>query len=136
MGQPVSSRPVITDSTGVLVVVQANIGGRTKTVQISKDNLLAGIGGGGVKLVNRTGDFNQTVAADTMVTNFFVTIASGAPTIRIGTTDMGIDILGDTLITGNQPIPNLTYFPSSGAVYFYVTGGNVNVRIDLTNNYK
>lgn len=82
--------------------------------------------------------FSQAIIANTMVLSIFLTTLSGTPTIRIGTSLNGEEILPDTEIDTYQLVSAQQYFLASGALYFTWTGGigEVNVRIDAINNYN
>jgi hypothetical protein len=136
MGQPLSTRNTVTSKTGAKLVIQnpKNDGGYiTNLINIS--DLLAGVGEQPIKVSGKTGDFNIPIDANSMVTNIYITIYSGTPTVQVGTTDMGTDIQKSILITDDLPIDTLTKFSTAGALYFYVTGGYVSVRVDLKTNF-
>jgi len=136
MGQPISSRNTVTSKTGIKVVIQTpKIGGGFITNLINVSDLLAGISLEPLRASNKTGDFNIPIDANSMVTNIYLTIASGSPTVQVGITDLGTDIQTPILMTDDLPIDTLTKFPVAGALYFYVTGGYINARVDLKTNF-
>ena len=89
-----------------------------------------------VKLVNQTGNIFQAINADTWIQQIFITPNTGTSSIKIGITSEGNEILDTTVVGTYLPIVVQTYFPSAGNLYFAITGGSVNIRIDLIPSYK
>lgn len=79
--------------------------------------------------LNNTGAQAQAILANSFVEKISVSIASGSPTIKAGTTVGGNDIF-DSLTPPEIGIVTDLYFPTSGSIYFTITGGNVNIQID------
>lgn len=92
-----------------------------------------------IKIAGMAANFNQAIAANVMVTNIFIKPVSGGPvTLRIGTTANGQEILPDTPVSGQQIVNANEYFGSAGTLYFTFSSGsgNLNVRIDVINNFN
>lgn len=91
-----------------------------------------------LKLQGLTANTQQVIPANSWIGHLFLIAVTGTPTLRIGTTPNGTDIMGDTVI--NSSMQELTldqYFENQTTLYFtFVSGtGNVNVRIDIINNF-
>lgn len=78
---------------------------------------------------------SYAVPADTFIVKIDVINASGAPSLNIGTSPNGTDILPITVISGFQDINLSAYFQNAGMIYFSVSGGSVNVRLSVVKNY-
>jgi hypothetical protein len=92
------------------------------------------------KYIDANQNFSQSISANVMVTNISITNISASPTLRIGITPNGQEILSDTVITNFILVNAQQYFLASGTVYFTWTSGNftgiVNIRMDVINNYN
>jgi hypothetical protein len=92
------------------------------------------------KYVDANQNFSQDLSANVMVTTISITNISSAPTLRIGTTPNGQEILSDLVITNTIIVTAQQYFIAGGTVYFTWTSGNfsgiVNIRMDVINNYN
>lgn len=90
------------------------------------------------KLANQS--FAQAISANVMVTTISITNISSSPTLRIGITPNGQEILGDIAITNTIIVTAQQYFLTAGIIYFTWTSGNfsgiVNIRMDVINNYN
>jgi hypothetical protein len=84
-----------------------------------------------VALQNKTGDFIYSFPANSYIYQAFATILLGTPSIQIGTTQGGSDILPMTLI--NPTLLDLiqSYFETDSILYFSVINGSVNLRLDV-----
>lgn len=87
------------------------------------------------KLPGMNANTQQAVAADTMVTFIAVSGVAGTPLLRIGITPNGQEILPDTEIGSSQPINAMQYFGGAGNLYFTLSGGTINARIEYKPNY-
>lgn len=87
-----------------------------------------------IKANGVTANTNVPIPADTFVQRISVVPTSGTPTIRIGTTANGTDIMPDTVINGFQQSLIQEYFASLGYLYItFTTGsGTLNFRIDVS----
>lgn len=89
-----------------------------------------------IKLEGITGNAQQAIAANTWVEQLSVITTAGSPTIRIGTTPNGTDILEDTTSATVATASIKQYFGSATTFYITMTGtGTVNIRIDILTNY-
>lgn len=92
------------------------------------------------KYANANQNFSQAISANVMVTTISITDISASPTLRIGTTPNGQEILSDLAITNTIIVTAQQYFLTAGTVYFTWTSGNfsgiVNIRMDVINNYN
>lgn len=83
-----------------------------------------------------TGNQTQAISQNTFITTISLTPSGGTPTLDIGTTNGGGEILPSMPITSFTPIVVQLYFPTAGILYFNLSGvGSVNVRIDYIPNY-
>lgn len=88
------------------------------------------------KLTNVAGNTTYLIVANTFVSSIEATSIGGTPTLRIGTTANGTEMLEDTVIGAFQNVRTDQYFTASQLLYFTVTGaGTLNIRIDQINNY-
>lgn len=79
----------------------------------------------------------QTVPDNTLLNSVSLFPAVGTPTIRIGTTDGGNEILADTEVVAFVKIELDKYFAAETILYVTTTDGDglVNVRMDVSRNY-
>lgn len=83
-----------------------------------------------------TSNQTQAISANTYITQITLVPVGGTPSLDIGTTNGGGEILPDMAITGFTPIVVQQYFPTAALLYFNLSGiGSVNVRIDYIPNY-
>ncbi len=88
-----------------------------------------------IVLPNVDANYTQPIVAGVFITNIFIIPVSGSITLNIGTTPNGGEILPDLAITGFTPIVAQTYFPTSGNLYFTLTGtGIININIYYIGN--
>ena len=88
-----------------------------------------------LKLINQTGSFSQSIAGNSWVEKLIITPQIGTPSIMIGTTNGGNDILPTTLIGSFLPLLIQQYYQSGITLYFSITSGNANIRIDQIPNF-
>ncbi len=88
-----------------------------------------------VALQNQTGAFTLALPANTYVYQIFAQILLSTPSIIVGTTVGGNDVVHTTIV--NNAILTLLkqYFSAATTLYFTVTGGSVNLRIDEGLNF-
>lgn len=91
-----------------------------------------------IKASNVSGDVFQAIQANTFVTNIYLTPTVGTPTLRVGITPGGSELLDDTVIEFMQPINANQLFTVIGALYFTFSGsvGAIDIRIDLIPNFN
>ena len=79
----------------------------------------------------------QTISANTLLKSISMIPVTGTPTIRIGTTLNGTDIMGDTAISAFKIIKPDLYFAADSIIYITQTlnNGVVNFRFDVSDNY-
>ena len=86
-------------------------------------------------LVNQTGSVQQSITSNTWIDKIVVTPQIGTPSIMMGTTSGGNDLLANTLV-GSSLVQLIQSLYLSGVnLYFTITNGNVNIRIDNIPNY-
>jgi hypothetical protein len=83
---------------------------------------------------------SQAFVANTWIEKLFIIAYTGSPTIKIGTTLGGSDVLSDgaggpVSIGTSLPVIIQTYYFSATTYYFTISGGNCNIRIDSILNY-
>lgn len=88
-----------------------------------------------IKLKNVQANTQQAIAANTKVLTIDISGTAGSPTLRIGTTPNGIEIMDDTEIGNSQPVNVDLYFPDAGTIYFTLSGGTVSIRIAVILNF-
>lgn len=93
-----------------------------------------------IKLTNVIANTIQAIPGNTLVAQIALIATSGTPTIRIGTTPNGIEIMDDTVIDGTdqQLLQVQEYFLTAGNLYITFTSGSgaLNIRIDVIYNYN
>lgn len=79
----------------------------------------------------------QALPANVFIEQISIVPVSGSPTIRIGTTPNGTNILADTVISSFQAVLVQSYLASSSNLYITFSAGSgvLNFRIDTLNNY-
>lgn len=125
-----SQRTVTSDKTGGFVHIILPSGGNFLSYQIAVTDLLKGSVTGSAFLSNVTGAQTVIPGDNVYVSSIFVKKISGTPSIKIGTTVGGVDILPVTLITDFQVIHIERLFATSDILYFTITSGNVNIRVE------
>lgn len=86
-----------------------------------------------IKLPGVGANTSVVIPANSFITNLYVALATGSPTIRIGTTPNGQEILPDS-----EPFQVLSlnqYFANNTTLYITVSGGSVNIRIELLKSF-
>ena len=137
MDQYLSSRDKTTQTDGGYIPINLPDSGPTgfKTWIIKTSDLVAGVGNVPLKLKNLSVSTPQMLPGDSWIESMFFTIASGSPSIKIGLTSNGNEILDTTLVSGLPPVMIQTHILSDTIYYFSISGGSVNIRIDFTINY-
>lgn len=81
--------------------------------------------------------FTQNIGTNNFVKNISISQCQGTPTVRIGLTPNGQEILEDTVINDFVDNKSDQYFPNGGVIYFTFSGaaGFVNFRIEIIENY-
>ena len=117
------------------VIVPDGLGGWLDC-KINVNTLLAGSGSNSLMLTNVTGNQSQAILIDCFIWKITIKPISGTPNIKIGTTFGGTEITDTIDVTSpTLQITTEQFFTNAGFVYFEITGGYVNIRIDLINNY-
>lgn len=89
-----------------------------------------------ILLPNQNANIAVFIPANTWVSQIFMRPNPGNPTINIGLTPDGGEILTNMAVTYPMPIQVQQYFIASGYLYFtFVFAGAINIRIDLISNY-
>jgi hypothetical protein len=83
-------------------------------------------------LLNQTGSFSQGIAAKTWLEKLVIVPQLGSPSIKIGTTSGGNEIIDTTVVGSFLPVLIQQYYASLTTLYFTVSGGNANIRFDQT----
>ena len=81
-------------------------------------------------LLNQTGSFSQAIAEKTWLEKLIIVPQLGTPTIKIGTTSGGNEILDTTIIGDSLPVLIQQYSGTGTTLYFTVASGNVNINFD------
>jgi hypothetical protein len=90
-----------------------------------------------LKFKGQAANFSTTIPANTFVSALFVALAAGGPvTVRIGLTPNGTEISGDISPDGTGlEVGANQNFPVDTLLYFTITGGMVNIRINVIPNF-
>lgn len=91
-----------------------------------------------IKIQGASGNLSQAILANTYVVDMQIRPLSGTPTLRVGLTPNGQEIMVDTVINDAQPVVIQLYFSTAGLLYFTWTSGigQVNIRINIISNYN
>lgn len=136
--QKLSQRDIISIKTGgyVHIILPAITPGEFNSYRIPVASLLAGEVNTPITQTGVTGNITQAIAANTFIQRISLFHAGGTPTVRVGTTPNGEQILPDTLITDFIPIPYDVHTSAGMTLYFTINSGSIDIRIDVTDNYK
>jgi hypothetical protein len=88
-----------------------------------------------IKLSGVSSNVTQAIAANSFIDSIIIKVTAGTPTINIGTSSGGGDVIISSLVSGNNYFEIKTPFDSSATLYINVSGGTVSVRINLTTSY-
>lgn len=89
-----------------------------------------------IKVQNQSASFFTNIPANSFIPFIFITALSGNPSVNIGLTPDGGEILPTYPVSPYLPVQAQQYFPTDGDLYFTITGGEVNIRIDVIYNYN
>lgn len=88
-----------------------------------------------LKLNGITGNTQQIIPVDTFIQALYMSATSGTPTIRIGTTPNGEEICPDVQPGAFQSVVVQQYFSAGVTLYITLSGGTVNVRFDVIQDF-
>jgi hypothetical protein len=88
-----------------------------------------------LKLTGLNANTQQNFAANSYIQSIHLLRTAGTPTIRIGTTPNGTDILPDTSPADYAEIIENFYCQNLTTLYITISGGTVNVRFGVVNNF-
>lgn len=88
-----------------------------------------------LKLNGITGNSQQIIPADTFLQAIYISATVGNPTIRIGTTPNGDEICPDVQPGSFQPVIIQQYYAAGVTLYLTLSGGTVNVRFDVIQDF-
>lgn len=82
-------------------------------------------------------NFTTTIPGNTYVAAIFVALSAGGPvTVRIGTAPNGTELSEDMTPDGTGlEVDVKENFPADTLIYFTITGGTVNIRINVIPNF-
>ncbi len=89
-----------------------------------------------IKIPGISSNVDVIIPANTFIPFIFLTAVSGNPIVNIGLTPDGGEILPTYAISPFLPVQAQQYFLGAGNLYFTITGGEVNIRIDVIYNYN
>jgi hypothetical protein len=88
-----------------------------------------------IKIPGINANITQVIPANTWLESILVRTASGTPTIRVGTTPNGTDVMPDTQPGATSEVLVQEYFPTDTTLYITISGtGSVNMRLNTVNN--
>lgn len=132
MEQKFSARPITANKLGGYIPINIPVGGGLyETRMISVSNLVSSGGNEGITLSNVTGSNKVLLDANLYLYQIVCKIQTGTPSIKIGTTLGGNDVL-DTVDVSTPVLRQLfDYFTStSTSIYITITGGYISLRLD------
>lgn len=91
-----------------------------------------------LKFKLQAANFQPTIPANTYVDAIFVALANGSDpaTVRIGTTPNGTELSEDFTPDGTgQEVDIKENFPVDTIIYFTISGGTVNIRVNIIPNF-
>lgn len=130
---------VQTSGCWVEIEVPVLVDGVVKYVsrKISPQNLGAGSSQNApLLLTDKTDSQPIGIDANTWVEKISFKTVSGNPTIRIGTSPNGTDIIKDILVNSSLPVIIQNHYLVQTSIYITISGGNVNIRVDFIKNYN
>ena len=74
------------------------------------------------------------LAANTFLETVCVSVVSGTPTIKLGTISDAADLISEQTLNGFNVFKIESYYASAQTIYFTVSGGVINIRLNLTNS--
>lgn len=135
MAQTLDQRDATSSKVGGWMhILLPKIGGGFKSWKISVDSLLSGAGDTPIKLQNKSTNTSCTVDANTYIKGILAVQNSGTPTLKIGKTPNGEEVMPQTNIVGSMPFPYVEHLTSQTTLYLTISGGNISVRIDISTN--
>lgn len=90
-----------------------------------------------LKIKNVIANTTQAIPANSFILSIFsIAVAGTTPTVRIGTTPNGTEIMGDTVLN-NQPteVALQEYFSADTTFYITIGGGTASFRINILYNF-
>ena len=139
MNNNLTDRQQTTQTAGGFVPINIPDGSSVtgyKSYKIKVSDLIAGAGGVPLKIANVTGAFQQSIPSDSWLEKISITNNSGTPSVSIGTTLAGTEILALTPISLLLPVLIQEYLNVDTIFYFTVSGGTVNLRFDFIINFS
>lgn len=118
-----------------------NNGDSGLSVRNALNSMFAELYGGVViplKISGITGNTQVSIPANSWVNQISLIATSGTPTVRIGITANGEEIMPDYTMSTNEAFPLVMqkYFPEDTPLYITITGAtSIKLRIDLITNY-
>lgn len=89
-----------------------------------------------IKLNGVNANTIQEIQANTFIDTLSVNVVSGSPLIKIGTVSNAADIVDEQVFTGFNKIQVDKYYSTTQNIYITISGGVVNIRIDVLNSYN
>lgn len=87
------------------------------------------------KLEGISANTTWIVPPNSKIIGIDLSATSGNPTVSIGTTPAGSDIVASVQPGTYSPNPQELYFATATTIYITVSGGTLNIRINLFSNY-
>lgn len=88
-----------------------------------------------LKLNGISGNTQQVIPVDTYLQALYMSATAGTPTIRIGTTPNGEEICPDVQPGAFQSVIVQQYFSAGVTLYITLSGGTVNIRFDVIQDF-
>jgi hypothetical protein len=88
-----------------------------------------------LKINGATGNTQQIIPVDTYLQALYMSATAGTPTIRIGTTPNGEEICPDVQPGAFQSVIVQQYFSAGITLYITLSGGTVNIRFDVIQDF-
>ena len=89
-----------------------------------------------IKLEGLTANTTQNIATNTFLQEIAIIAVSGTPTVRIGTTPNGEEIVPDVFPSSISLTTVQQYFASATPLYITISGGgSINIRMDILTNF-
>lgn len=88
-----------------------------------------------LKLTGISANSQQIIPVDTFLQAIYISATAGTPTIRIGTAPNGQDICPDVQPGAFQSVLVQQYFSAGVTLYITLSGGTVNIRFDVIQDF-
>jgi hypothetical protein len=88
-----------------------------------------------VKYLAQSTSFTVAILADSWINFIYFNFVSGTPNVKIGTSAGGTQVMATQVITDETYYYLTKKYAANTTLYFTITGGVIDIRIDMRNNF-